>query len=76
MLRNSSKHHFGSNGLEWMLHNFGTRNIAFGPETRVFLLLPTEGLRNAPKHFQTSFWVQWTRMDASQLWCPEIVHLG
>jgi hypothetical protein len=52
------------------------RNIAFGPETRVFLLLATEGLRNAPKHFQTSFWVQWTRMDASQLWFPEIVHSG
>jgi hypothetical protein len=122
MLRNSSKHHFGYNGLEWMLHNFGTpkycfwarntsfssftyrgfakcsetlpniilgpmdsngcfitlvrRNIAFGPETRVFHLLPAEGLRNAPKHFLTSFWVQWTRMDASQLWYPEIVHLG
>jgi hypothetical protein len=25
---------------------------------------------------QTSFWVQWTRMDASQLWYPEIVHSG
>jgi hypothetical protein len=24
MLRNTSKHHFGSNGLEWMLHKFGT----------------------------------------------------
>jgi hypothetical protein len=24
MLRNTPKHHFGSNGLEWMLHNFGT----------------------------------------------------
>jgi hypothetical protein len=34
------------------------RNIAFGPETRVFHLLPAEGLRNAPKHFHTSFWVQ------------------
>jgi hypothetical protein len=52
------------------------RNIAFGAETRVFLLLPVDGLRNAPKLFQASFWVQWTRMDASQLWYPEIVHLG
>jgi hypothetical protein len=121
MLWNTSKQHFGSNGLEWMLHNFGTpkyfwtktqvlhlfmcwslakcsetlpniilgpmdkngcfttlvpRNIAFGPETRVFLLLPAEGLRNALKHFHTSFWVQWTRMDASQLWYPKIVHPG
>jgi hypothetical protein len=24
MLRNTSIHHIGSNGLEWMLHNFGT----------------------------------------------------
>jgi hypothetical protein len=122
MLQNTGKHHFGSNGLEWMLHNFGTpkywirarntssssftcrgfvkcsetlpniisgpmdynrflttlvpRNISFGPETRVFHLLPAEGLRNAPKDFHTSFWVQWTRMDASQLWYPEIVHSG
>jgi hypothetical protein len=52
------------------------RNIAFGPETRVFLLLLVEGLRNAAKHFQTSFWVQWIRMEASQLWYPEIVHSG
>jgi hypothetical protein len=24
MLRNTPKHHFGSNGLKWMLQNFGT----------------------------------------------------
>jgi hypothetical protein len=24
MPRNTPKHHFGSNGLEWMLYNFGT----------------------------------------------------
>jgi hypothetical protein len=24
MLLNTLKHHFGSNGVEWMLHNFGT----------------------------------------------------
>jgi hypothetical protein len=76
MLRNSSKHHFGSNGLEWMLHNFGTPKYCFRARNRSFLLLPTEGLRNAPKHFQTSFWVQWTRMDGSHLWYPEILHLG
>jgi hypothetical protein len=28
------------------------------------------------KHSQTSFWVQWTRLDVSKLWYPEIVHLG
>jgi hypothetical protein len=73
---NTRKHHFGYNALEWMLHNLVPRNIAFGPETPVFLLLPAEGLWNAPKHFQTSFWVHWTRMDASELWYPEIVHSG
>jgi hypothetical protein len=37
MLRNTPKHHFGSNGLKWMLQNFGTPkcsetlpNIIFG----------------------------------------------
>jgi hypothetical protein len=73
---NTRKHHFGYNALEWMLHNLVPRNIAFGPETPVFLLLPAEGLWNALKHFQTSFWVHWTRMDASELWYPEIVHSG
>jgi hypothetical protein len=24
MLRNTTKHHFGSNGLKWILRNFGT----------------------------------------------------
>ena len=38
MLRNSPMHQFGSNGLEWMLRNFGTRNSAFRPETPVFHL--------------------------------------
>jgi hypothetical protein len=52
------------------------RNIAFGPEKRVLHLLCVEGKRNAPKHSQTLFWVQWTRMDASQLWYPKIVHSG
>jgi hypothetical protein len=40
MLRNTSKHHFGSNGLEWMLYNFGTpkyciraRNTSFSSFT-------------------------------------------
>jgi hypothetical protein len=27
MLRNTPQHHFGSNELEWMLHNFGTPKI-------------------------------------------------
>jgi hypothetical protein len=38
MLRNTPKHHFGSNGVEWMFHNFGTQNSAFSPETQVLHL--------------------------------------
>jgi hypothetical protein len=74
--RNTRKHHFGSNGLDYMLHNCGTPRYCIRVRNTSFLLLPAEGLRNAPKHFQTSFWVQWTRMDASQVWYPEIVHSG
>jgi hypothetical protein len=73
MLWNIRKHHFGSDGLEWMLHNFGSPKYCFRAWNTSFPLLPAEGLRNAPKHFQTSFWVQWTRMDASQLWYPKIL---
>ena len=122
MLWNTPKHHFGSNGVDWMLHNFCTpklyvqarntsvasftcrrlancsetlsniilgpmeyngcfttsvpRNSAFMPQTQVLHLLRAEGWRNALKHNQTSFWVQWSRLDASQLRYPEIVHSG
>jgi hypothetical protein len=43
MLRNTPKHHFGSNGLKWKLQNFGTRNSAFMPKTQVLRLLHAEG---------------------------------
>jgi glycopeptide antibiotics resistance protein len=76
MLWNNPKHHFGSNGVERMLYNFGTRNSAFRPKTQVLHLLRAEGYRNALKHSQTSFWVQWSGMDALQLRYPEIVHSG
>jgi hypothetical protein len=76
MLRNTPKYHFGSNGRNGCFTTLVPRNSASRPKTRVILLLPDEGLRNAPKHFQTLFWVQRTRMDASQLWYPEIVHSG
>jgi hypothetical protein len=39
MLRITPKHHFGSNGVDWMLHNLGTRNSAFSLETQVLHLL-------------------------------------
>jgi hypothetical protein len=51
-------------------------NSAFRPKQKFCILLHAEGLRSTPKHCQTSFWFQWSRMDASQLWYPEIVHSG
>jgi hypothetical protein len=42
MLRNTSKHHFGSNGLEWALHNFWYPEIVhWGPKHEFWkFLLP------------------------------------
>jgi hypothetical protein len=45
-----------------------------GPKLKFCIFLHVNGLRNAPKHSQTSFRSQWSRMDASQLRYPEIVH--
>jgi hypothetical protein len=47
-----------------------------GPEHKFFIFLRVEGLESALKHSQTSFWFQWSRMNASQVWYPEIVHSG
>jgi hypothetical protein len=47
-----------------------------GPKHEFFIFLRAEGLQYAPKHSQTSFWVHWTRMDASQLWYLKLVHSG
>jgi hypothetical protein len=35
MLRNTPKHQFASNGVEWMLHNFLHRNSTFRLETQI-----------------------------------------
>jgi hypothetical protein len=54
MLRNTPKHHFGSNGVEWMLHNFGIPkqfiqawNTSFAS---FYLSKVSEMLRNTSKH--------------------------
>jgi hypothetical protein len=70
MLQNTPKHHFGTNGLEWMLHNFWYPEIVHSGANTSFASFTYPRLANALKHSQTSFWVQWTRMDASQLWYP------
>jgi hypothetical protein len=44
MFWNTPKHHCGSNGLEWMLHNFGTPEIVhFGPKHKFCKSLHAEG---------------------------------
>jgi hypothetical protein len=47
-----------------------------GPKHKFSIFLHAEGWRNALKHSQTSFWVQWSRMDALQLRYLEIAHSG
>jgi hypothetical protein len=67
MLRNIPKHHFGSNGLESMLHNFGTPEILHsGPKHDFFFFdAPTvsELLRNTPKHHFESNGLEWMFHD-------------
>jgi hypothetical protein len=74
MLWNTPKHQFGSNGVEWMLDNFGTpkqciqsRNTSFAS---FYLSKVSETLRNTTKHHFES------NGDVSRLWYPEIVHWG
>jgi hypothetical protein len=67
MLRNTPKHHFGSNVVEWMLLNFGApkkciqgRNTSFAsfyvPKVR-------EMLWNTPKHLFGSNVVEWMLLN-------------
>jgi hypothetical protein len=77
MLRNTPKHHFGTNRLEWMLHNFGTTEILHsGPKHEFFIIdVPrvSEMLRNTPKHHFGSNGLEWMLHNFGTL---EIVHLG
>jgi hypothetical protein len=74
MLRNTPKYHYRSNGVERMLHNFGTlkqciqsRNTSFAS---FYVSKVSEILRNTPKNHFGSYG------DVSQLWYPEIMHSG
>jgi hypothetical protein len=63
MLWNTPKHHFCSNGVEWILHNFGTPKWCIQARTQVFHLSyvskVSEMLRNTPKHHFGSNGVEW-----------------
>jgi glycopeptide antibiotics resistance protein len=77
MLWNTSKHHFGSNGLGWMLRNFGTpkyciraRNTSFSSFTCWGFVKCSETL---PNIIFGSDGLEWT---LHKFWYPEIVHSG
>jgi hypothetical protein len=64
------------------IRNFGTPIVQSGRKHEFCIFLHSEGIRNAEKHYQSSFWVHLSRIDAlvtkpySKLRYPEIVHLG
>jgi hypothetical protein len=67
MLRNTPKHHFGSNVVEWMLLNFGApkkcilgRNTSFAS---FYLSKVSEMLRNTPKQLFGSNVVEWMLLN-------------
>jgi hypothetical protein len=76
-LWNTPKHYqisFGSNGDVSRL--WYPEIVYWGSDASFascYLSKVSEMIRNTPKHSQTSFWVQWSRMDASQLRYPESV---
>jgi hypothetical protein len=59
---------------------FGTQIVHSRPKHKFCIFLHSEGIENDEKHSRSSFWVQWSSMDAlvtkpfSQLRYPEIVH--
>jgi hypothetical protein len=63
MLRNTTKHQFGTNGLEWMLHNFGTPEIVHSSPLHEFFIFDvprvSEMLRNTRKHHFGSNGLEW-----------------
>jgi hypothetical protein len=63
MLRNTRKHHFGSDGLEWMLHKFWYPEIVHLGQKYEFCIFYTpkvrEMLRNTAKHHFGSNGLEW-----------------
>jgi hypothetical protein len=76
MLRNTPKHHFGSNAVEWMLLDFGAPKKCIQSRNTSFASFYVPKVSNALKPSQTSFLVKCSRMVASQLQYLEIVHSG
>jgi hypothetical protein len=63
MLQNTRKHHFGSNGVEWMVRNFDTPKlfIQAGNTSFAYFYMPkvSEMLWNTPHHHFGSNGVEW-----------------
>jgi hypothetical protein len=62
MLWNTPKHYFGSNGVEWMVHNFGTPKQCIKARTQVLHVLRAEDhemLWNTLKHHFGPNGVEW-----------------
>ena len=63
ILRNTPKHRFGSNRLDWMRlwqTIFQVRYpeiVHSAPKHEFGMIFDVKGLRNAPKHSQISIWV-------------------
>jgi hypothetical protein len=76
IIRNTRKHHFGSNGLEWMLHNFGTPKYCIQARNTSFSSFTCQVFAKCSETLANIILGQWIRTDASQLWYPELVHSG
>jgi hypothetical protein len=76
VLHNSNICHFGSDGVEWMLHNFGALKLCIQTCNTSLASSTCRRLAKCSVTLQTSVWVQWSRMDGLLLWYPEIVHSG
>jgi hypothetical protein len=79
MLQNTTKLHFGSNGVEWIhlvrnhFHNFGTSNSALTSETQDLHLFT---YRRFPKCSKRQPYIIWGPMEYNGgIWCEIISQL-
>jgi hypothetical protein len=77
MLLNTPKHHFGSNGLEWKLDNFGILEILHSGTKHEFFIFDVprvrEMPRNIPKHHFEFNGLEWMLHNFGT---TEILHSG
>jgi hypothetical protein len=76
MLRNTRKHHFGSNGLEWMLHNFGTPKYCIRARNTSFSSLTRRGFAKCSETLPYIILGPMNLNGCFTTWYLEIVHSG